>query len=97
MRFSLTFISATMLASLAMAAPAVPQDNNADGQTETGSAQMATLEVGEQFQPFNWKTEGDSKAVDRKFTLDLAEPALLQITDYKLGRLTFTCFLSLNT
>ena len=86
MRFSLSLISATMLATLAIAAPTAPQENsNSELDTEFIPAQNTPLEMSEKFQPFNWMAVDDAKPVDRTFTLNLAEPAQLQITDYKLG------------
>ncbi|ORY91854.1 hypothetical protein BCR43DRAFT_566186 [Syncephalastrum racemosum] len=85
MRFTLTLVSAAMLANMALAAPANPQQNSEIEVNGFNPAQTAALQLGEQFQPFNWKAEGEQKTVDRTFSLDLAEPAELQITDYKLG------------
>lgn len=82
MRFSLSLVSSAMLAGMVIAAPT--QENNSEATKD--AAQIATLKLGEAFQPFHWKVEGEEKPVDRTFTLDLAEPAELQITDYKLGK-----------
>lgn len=86
MRFTLTLVSTAMLANMALAAPANPQQNSEIEVNGFNPAQTAALQLGEQFQPFNWKAEGEQKTVDRTFSLDLAEPAELQITDYKLGK-----------
>ncbi|KAI9498266.1 hypothetical protein BDB00DRAFT_801821 [Zychaea mexicana] len=85
MRFSLSLISTAMLATMAMAAPATPQENN-NSELDVAPAQNVALQMGEKFEPFNWMAaEGEGMSADRTFTLNLAEPAQLQITDYKLG------------
>ncbi|KAI9318743.1 hypothetical protein BX666DRAFT_1537447 [Dichotomocladium elegans] len=90
MRFTLAYISAALLASLALAAPATVHKREADDGAAAAAAPPAqveniALEIGDKFQPFHWDTADDVKTVDRKFTFTLTEPAQLQITDYKLG------------
>ncbi|CAO3596226.1 unnamed protein product [Absidia cylindrospora] len=85
MRFTLAYVSTALLASVAMAAPS-PQ-RNTDGEVNV-SARTATptpLDYDLKFQTFNWATKEGKTNVDRSFSLDLTEPASLQITDYKLG------------
>ncbi|KAI7858571.1 hypothetical protein BDC45DRAFT_311776 [Circinella umbellata] len=85
MRFSLSLVSTAMLATLAIAAPAAVQKNN-NSELNVAPAQTVALKMGEQFQPFNWMSvDGEAQSVDRTFTLNLAEPAQLQVTDYKMG------------
>ena len=84
MRFSLSLVSTALLATLATAAPAAVQKNS---ELNVAPAQTVALKMGEQFQPFNWMSvDGETQTVDRTFTLNLAEPAQLQVTDYKMGK-----------
>ncbi|KAI8384386.1 uncharacterized protein BYT42DRAFT_643207 [Radiomyces spectabilis] len=84
MRFTLAILSAAYLAQLAATAPTTVSNSEIDASQFT-SAQISPLEVSEQFQAFNWMVSESSPVVDRTFTIDLAEPAELQVTDYKLG------------
>lgn len=93
MRYTLTYVAAAMLASAVMAAPAGQQENNnLEADANINGIQKVTLDMGEEFQQFHWQSSGDEKTVDRTFSLNLAEPAQLQITDYKLGM----CFLFMH-
>lgn len=87
MRFSLSLVSAAMLATLATAAPAPQVNNNMEISSEAAPAEPIALEMGADFQTFNWAAD---KSADRTFTLNLDAPARLQITDYKLGNVTHT-------
>ncbi|ORZ24698.1 hypothetical protein BCR42DRAFT_95041 [Absidia repens] len=84
MRFTLAYVSTALLASVAMAAPS-PQ-RNTEGEVNVSARSTATpLDYDLKFQTFNWATKEGKTSVDRSFSLDLTEPASLQITDYKLG------------
>lgn len=83
MRFSLSLVSAAMLATLATAAPAPRANNNMEISSEAAPSEPIALEMGAEFQTFNWAAD---KSIDRTFTLNLDAPASLQITDYKLGK-----------
>ncbi|KAF7721104.1 hypothetical protein EC973_005405 [Apophysomyces ossiformis] len=66
-------------------APASMGNSEIEAAEINSAGQVIPLEISENFQPFNWKNEESETTVDRTFTIDLAEPAQLQITDYKMG------------
>ncbi|KAI8373071.1 uncharacterized protein BYT42DRAFT_621772 [Radiomyces spectabilis] len=84
MRYALAFVSAMCLANAAMAAPA-PRSNSIVDAKDFVPAQLAQLELSEEFQPFNWESADSKVMVDRSFHLSLSEPAELQITDFMMG------------
>ena len=85
MRFSLSIVSAAMLATLATAAPAAQTNYNIELSSDEAPTEPIALELGAEFETFNWAAD---KSVDRTFTLYLDAPAQLQITDFKLGNVT---------
>ncbi|KAI9256176.1 hypothetical protein BY458DRAFT_578903 [Sporodiniella umbellata] len=79
MRFSIAFASATLLAHLALGAPAT-QPNMA---IESGQFMpQGAIDLKDSFETFNWKKTEEGSEVDRTFSFELTQPADLQITDF---------------
>ncbi|CEP09079.1 hypothetical protein [Parasitella parasitica] len=85
MRLCLALISAAVLATVNATPTTMPKSNMAVDPKEFKALQVSTLELKEDFETFHWIKADQDAMIDRAFTLDLKEPAELQITDFMMG------------